>query len=77
MNMMFQLPRRDRSKRRAVVFEAKIARSSESLEKECREALNQIEDKQYARKIEHSGYKSVIRYGIAFYKKSCLVKNQY
>lgn len=65
---------KDRSKRRAVVFEAKIAVSDGMLVQECKKALGQIEDKQYARKLERSGFQTVIRYGIAFYKKNCLVK---
>ena len=31
------------------------------------------EPKKYATKIEQVGFKKVIRYGIAFYKKECLV----
>lgn len=44
------------------------------MQKECRNALFQIEEKQYARKLERSGFRKVIRYGISFYKKECLVK---
>lgn len=65
---------KDRQKRRAVVIEAKIANSSQALEKECASALRQIAEKQYARKIERSGFKAVICYGIAFYRKECLVR---
>ena len=46
------------------------------MERECISALKQIEEKQYARKLERSGFKTVHRFGIAFYKKECLVKNQ-
>ena len=67
---------KDKAKRRAAVFEAKIADSEEMLERECISALKQIEEKQYARKLERSGFKTVHRFGIAFYKKECLVKNQ-
>lgn len=67
---------KDRRNRRAVVIEAKVAVSEEGLEKACREALHQIDEKQYARKIERSGFRKVICYGIAFYKKSCLVKRK-
>lgn len=65
---------KDRQKRRAIVIEAKIADSSRDLEKECASALRQIAEKQYARKIERSGFKAVICYGIAFYRKECLVR---
>ncbi|MDC7286960.1 ATP-binding protein [Blautia schinkii] len=66
---------KDRSSRRALVIEAKIASSKERLDKECRAALLQIEKKEYARKIERSGFHKVICYGIAFYKKDCMVKS--
>lgn len=65
---------KDRRNRRAVVIEAKIAADEDATEKECEEALQQIEKNQYAKKIERSGFRKVIRYGIAFYKKECLVK---
>jgi len=57
-----------------VVIEAKIAADENTMEKECRNALFQIEEKQYARKLERSGFRKVIRYGISFYKKECLVR---
>lgn len=65
---------KDRRNRRAVVIEAKIAISEDEMEKECQEALQQIEKNQYARKVERSGFRNVVRYGVAFYKKECLVK---
>ena len=65
---------KDRRNRRAVVIETKIASSEDKLEAECQNAINQIEENQYARKIERSGFRKVIRYGIAFYKKECMVK---
>ena len=66
---------KDRRNRRAVVIEVKIASSEDRLETECQNAINQIEENQYARKIERSGFRKVVRYGIAFYKKECLVKS--
>ena len=66
---------KDRRNRRAVVIEAKIASSEDRLETECQNAIKQIEENQYARKIERSGFRKVVRYGIAFYKKECLVKS--
>ncbi len=64
---------KDRSQRRAVVIETKIADAEEGLQRGCEEALRQIDDKQYAKKIERSGFRQVICYGITFYKKECLV----
>lgn len=66
---------KDRRNRRAVAIEVKIASSEDKLETECQNAINQIEENQYARKIERSGFRKVVRYGIAFYKKECLVKS--
>lgn len=65
---------KDRRNRRAAVIEAKWAESEAQLEKECGHALQQIEERQYAKKIEHAGYRSVLRFGIAFFQKQCLVK---
>ena len=65
---------KDRRNRRALVIETKITSSEAEMEKACDAALQQIEELQYARKVERSGFKKVIRYGIAFYKKECLVK---
>ena len=56
-----------------VLFEAKYAKTLGGLQKSCAEALQQIEDRQYAKEFEED-YDSVLCYGIAFYKKRCLVK---
>ena len=68
---------KDRRRRTAAVIEIKIAHNSAHLENECQSALQQISDKSYAIKLEHDGYKKVLQYGIAFYKKQCLVKNNF
>lgn len=65
---------KDRKNRRAVVIEAKRADSEMHLEQECINALKQIDDMQYAVKIEHLGYKKVGRLGISFWQKKCMVK---
>ena len=65
---------KDRRNRRAAVIEIKIATTEDKMEKECQDALKQIEEKQYARKIERSGFRKVISYGVTFCKKECLVK---
>lgn len=66
---------KDRSNRRAAVIEAKIARCEDRLEAECDEALKQIEKRQYAHRVERAGYRSIVRFGMAFYRKSCVVKS--
>lgn len=65
---------KDRTNRRAVVVEAKVAKSAQLLAAECEEALEQIDKRQYAKKVEHAGYGRIVRLGMAFYKKSCMVK---
>ena len=55
-----------------VVIEVKYAQDGD-LEKGCRQALEQIEAKGYAARLEEDGMKKIIRYGIAFYKKRCKV----
>lgn len=66
---------KDRTNRRAVVIEAKIARHEDRLRAECDEALEQIEKRQYARRVKRAGYNSIVRLGMAFYRKSCVVKS--
>ena len=58
---------------RVAIFEAKYSRTQDAMSKDCAVALQQIEDRQYAKEFEDD-YDSVLCYGIAFYKKRCLVR---
>ena len=58
---------------RVAIFEAKYSHTQDAMPKDCAAALDQIEDRQYAKKFEDD-YDSVLCYGIAFYKKRCLVR---
>ena len=58
---------------RVAIFEAKYSRTQDAMSKDCAAALQQIEDRQYAKEFEDD-YDSVLCYGIAFYKKRCLVR---
>ena len=58
---------------RVAIFEAKYSRTQDAMPKDCAAALDQIEDRQYAKEFEDD-YDSVLCYGIAFYKKRCLVR---
>mgnify|MGYP004492520471 FL=1 len=58
---------------RVAIFEAKYSRTQDAMSKDCAAALDQIEDRQYAKEFEDD-YDSVLCYGIAFYKKRCLVR---
>ena len=56
-----------------IVIEIKYAEDGK-LEKACDEAIQQIKDKHYMDGMQDSGVKEVIAYGMAFYKKQCVVK---
>ena len=45
-----------------------------NLEAACQKALKQIEDKKYEARLKEDGMRSIIKYGIACYKKECKVK---
>lgn len=60
-------------KKEAFVIEFKTAQRFRDLEPKAMEALKQMKDRQYAGELIEDGYAKVCRYGIAFYKKDCLV----
>ncbi|GHU94512.1 hypothetical protein FACS189479_07340 [Spirochaetia bacterium] len=62
------------AKGKAVVFELKIASGMRELSVKCDEALRQIEEKHYKNELEEEGYQDILKYGVAFYKKDCMVK---
>ena len=55
-----------------IVIELKYADDG-NLEAACREALKQIEEKKYAEGLKRRGTKKIIKYGIAFCEKECMV----
>ena len=55
-----------------MIIELKYADDG-NLEAACAEALNQIEEKKYAEGLKRSCTKKIIKYGIAFCEKECLV----
>ena len=59
--------------KRAIIIELKYAKEYEYLESRAEEALAQIEDKKYAAGLPPN-IRTVINYGIAFWKKECCVK---
>jgi hypothetical protein len=58
----------------AYVIEFKIANKFSELDKRADDALQQIEDKKYVQELNDDGYATVIKYGIAFFGKDCLIK---
>ena len=63
-----------RKHRLAVIIEVKATKEFTKLEYWCDEALRQIEDNRYETELINDGYQNIIKYGIAFCKKSCKVK---
>lgn len=61
-------------KKEAFVLELKVAKRFQDLETKAQEALNQIKERQYVRELHDDGYARVCSYGIAFFGKDCLVK---
>lgn len=60
---------------RVAVFEVKYARTAGQLDSACDAALRQQEKRGYASDYEDS-YNEILPYGIAFYKKRCVVKTK-
>ena len=60
---------------RAAVFEVKYAKRLTDLEQECEKAVMQIDDRMYAKTLEDR-YDQVSFFGIAFYKKRCLIQKK-
>lgn len=58
---------------KAIIIEIKIADTYAELGAKAKEALTQIEDRQYDAELKLEGYHTFILYGIAFYKKLCRV----
>lgn len=60
----------------AFVLELKVAESLAQLQEKAEEAIRQIKDRNYEQELLDDGYIKTKRYGIAFFKKNCLVYNR-
>ena len=60
------------SDRVGIVIELKYANDG-NLESACRVALEQIEEKKYTEDLKRRRMRKIIKYGIAFYEKECIV----
>lgn len=60
------------AERTGIVIELKYAEDG-NLEAFCAEALKQIEDRKYAEGLKRQGMKKIIKYGMAFCEKECMV----
>lgn len=60
---------------RVAIFEAKYAKSLADMQKSCETALQQMDDRMYAKEFEDD-YDHIFCYGISFFKKRCLVRKK-
>ena len=60
---------------RVAIFEAKRTKERDRLEAECDRALQQIDERMYAKDFEDA-YDEILCYGISFFKKRCMVKKK-
>jgi hypothetical protein len=66
---------RPRSVRKeTIIIEIKIVKDIDDMEAGCIEALAQIEKNKYEAGLRRDGFRHFIKYGVAFFKKECLVK---
>ena len=61
-------------RKRGIVFELKTIKDKDDPEEVCDMALRQIDEKGYVHDLEEEGYRNIIKYGIAFRGKECLIK---
>ena len=59
---------------KAIIIEIKVAKTYQGLEEKCDEALRQIEEQKYEEALRQEGYQDILKYGVAFYRKECMVK---
>ena len=59
---------------KGIIIEIKIASKFSEMEKECDKALAQIETLQYEHELREDGYQEIVKYGVCFFKKRCMVK---
>ena len=62
------------NKNRGLLFELKVAKREEDVEKSAELAIQQIKEKQYIEGLHRKGYTDILGYGIAFYKNTCVIK---
>ena len=56
-----------------IVIELKYSSEERDLELDCREALNQIKNKNYTQELRNRSFNKIIKYGISFCRKKCRV----
>ena len=59
---------------RAIIIEMKVCDKPKEIFSKCDVALKQIEEKHYSDDLKEEGYEDILKYGMAFYRKDCLIK---
>lgn len=59
---------------RGIILELKVAKRITEMEEKCREALEQIEREDYEQSLREEGYLEILKYGVCFFRKGCLVR---
>jgi hypothetical protein len=65
-----------RRRQLAIIIEIKATDDYRKLDAKSDEALQQIDEKKYDAELIQNGYQKIIKYGIAFCQKDCMVKLQ-
>lgn len=59
---------------RAIIIEMKVCNKPKEIFIKGNEALKQIEEKRYEEDLNEEGYEDILKYGMAFYRKDCIIK---
>ena len=63
---------KDKKNRRAIIIEAKKSYKESEMDKDCKEAIEQIVKEKYAEGLK--GYEEIICYGASFFQKQVMLK---
>lgn len=72
-NGRFDIVLKDYQYNNAIILELKVADTKKDLVNESNKALKQIDDNHYDTELLNDGYTNILKYGIAFFKKVCMV----
>lgn len=72
-NGRFDIVLKDYQYNNAIILELKVADTKKNLVTESNKALKQIDDNHYDTELLNDGYTNILKYGIAFFKKVCMV----
>ena len=59
---------------RAAIIEMKVCDKPKEIFTKCDDALKQIDERSYEDDLNEEGYEDIIKYGMSFYRKDCLIK---